>query len=237
MATSNPTGVEAIFFDAAIRPGNSGSPVVNGEGKVLGLACFTYLESSSPTVTMEDMAGGTNQYLAQRIVDSIINSNSDYTQKGYLGLGRWAPCIGRNLSSLRNAYPSFRPNTISQARGIIIQSLDTSGAGSGRRVHRASPTPLQVDDVILSAQLSGQPSTLIKLGVYDQEYHISRLTWFSPPGTVLIIEVIRPATRSIFRTNVVLDSYPKSQDRLFTNAVAKPIDSLPELAQQISFFD
>jgi S1-C subfamily serine protease len=223
ITTFNPLATEALFFQTPIRPGNSGSPIFDRRGEVIGIASYNYTEKSGSN--MEDMSGGTNQVIAEFVTDLII---SNYVgtpvnyQKGYLGIDAWAPCIGINLRNLRVTYPNFKSSNTGKPSGMIIQSVDKSGAGQDRRVHNAS-IPLLVNDVILSAQLRNQPSSKIDIGVYDDQYHPSRLMWHNVDGTILTLEVIRPSSGVSFLTDVILDSYPYKKDVVFSGANVKPI--------------
>lgn len=227
IATSNPLAPEGIFFDAPIHPGNSGSPVFDSIGKVIGMACYSYTSSTGNggIISLEDMAGGTCQYIMQHVTNSIISTGSDYdgNKKGYLGLGSWTPCIGVELYNLRVNNPAF--SLIGEANGLVVKSLDIIGGVSGRRAHQAT-IPILVNDVLLEIQVKNQDNTKIKLGVYDDQYHIGRMTWLHPPGTILTLTVIRPSTGQTFTTDLTLDVYPDQKDVVFSSSNFKSIDTL-----------
>ena len=176
------------------------------------------------------MAGGTCQYIMKHVTDYIISNGTNYggNQKGYLGLGSWTPCIGAELYNLRVSNPAF--TSIGQVNGLIVKSLDTTGGTSGRRVHQAT-VPIVANDVLLDVQVKNQSGSKIKLGVYDQQYHIGRVTWLHPPGTVLTLTVVRPSTGQTFTTDVTLDSYPNQKDVVFSSSNFKPIDTMPATAK------
>jgi hypothetical protein len=225
MATSNSLATEATFFQTPIRPGNSGSPLFDRNGEVIGIASYSYLENG--TVQMEDMGGGTNQVIAEPVVNSILTNYVGVPiiyEKGYLGISSWAPCIGVELWAQRVVNSSFRPVNVGRPCGMIINEIDDVGTTPGQRVQNAT-IPLQISDVILSAQLAGSPETKIEIGVYDMQYHISRLTWPNAQGAVLTLEVIRPSTGVTFLSDVTLDFYPASLDLPLSTANVKPIEN------------
>ena len=227
IATSNPLAPEGIFFDTPIHPGNSGSPVFGSTGKVIGMACYSYTSSTGNggIISLEDMAGGTCQYIMQHVTDSIISTGSDYdgNKKGYLGLGSWTPCIGVELYNLKVNNPAF--SLIGEANGLVVKSLDIIDGVSGRRAHQAT-IPILVNDVLLEIQVKNQDNTKIKLGVYDDQYHIGRMTWLHPPGAILTLTVIRPSTGQTFTTDLTLDIYPDQKDVVFSSSNFKSIDTL-----------
>jgi hypothetical protein len=113
---------------------------------------------------------------------------------------------------------------------MIIRSLNQIGTTPGTRAHNAT-IPLKVDDVILWAQVKDVPTSRINVGVYDNEYHISRLTWPYGLGTTLTLGVIRPATGMNFQTNVALDILPANKDIQFTGSNISPI---PHIAIEVN---
>ena len=232
IATSNPLAPEGIFFDCPIHPGNSGSPVFDAVGRVIGIACYSYTSSTGNggIISLEDMAGGTCQYITKHVTDYIVSNGTDYggSQKGYLGLSSWAPCIGVELYNLRVNNPAF--TSIGQVNGLVVKSLDTTGGTPGRRAHQAT-IPILVNDVLLEIQIKNQNGSKIKLGVYDQQYHIGRITWLNPPGTILTLTVIRPSTGQTFTTDIILDNYPNQKDVVFSSSNFKSIDTMPETAK------
>ncbi len=227
IATQSPLPIECIFYQTPSRPGNSGSPIYDATGRVIGINSFVYTVKG---VAMEDMAGGSSQYMAEPIVDEIIAKGKDYNKKGYLGVDKWVPCIGMTLLSLREAFPKFRPTRQARPNGMVILALDEGGSGG---VSKAKPTPLTLYDIILSAEIKGQPGSKTDIGVYENQFHISRLTWFAGKGATLVLTVLRPASGVVFSSDVVLLGYPAAKDKPFGNSTVQPIGTYPEKAHKL----
>jgi len=66
--------IELISSDAQIASGNSGSPVVDDMGHVIGILSFSFGDSDS-------LSAGASQYIMEYIVNNIIESDTDYIGK------------------------------------------------------------------------------------------------------------------------------------------------------------
>ena len=81
---------ESILTDSSISSGNSGSPILDSNGLVIGILSFGYGGN------IDDLNGGPAQYVVQPIVERIINgmgkesewtdSKGNYSKKGFLGI-------------------------------------------------------------------------------------------------------------------------------------------------------
>lgn len=63
--------IELISTDAAVYGGNSGSPILNKYGKVIGIISFSLGDGNS-------LSAGASQYIMEHVVNKIIDTKSDY---------------------------------------------------------------------------------------------------------------------------------------------------------------
>lgn len=134
---------DAIHIDAPGIAGNSGSPIVNVEGSVIGLYVFG-------RTSQETFNGGPNlNTLVQSL--HILKTLSDNKSKKYLGIN-W---------SFPNAYEfatSYTDTSSFPNQGIKITVIDTT--------HSPFHPHLQVGDLLLSVTINGQK---VEVGVLPHQ--------------------------------------------------------------------
>lgn len=185
--------IESISFSAPIESGNSGGPVISDTFSVIGLSNWTLSSGSSTS------GGGVNSYIASRVVASIIATDADYV-KSYAGCLSSSVVAGMQLERLRVDYPGF----IGTPNGLVIKSLDSMGLSTAGAL---------VDDIII--QVNG-----VDIGVYEDEYSPTRVTWFESPGTTIPFTMVRPSdlTGAEFTINVTLSAFPSTLDVVLCNS-------------------
>lgn len=131
---------ECMFVDAATIGGNSGSPIMNTDGDVIGLLTFGFSGYST-------LGGGPN-------LNSLNSSLSVLTQfrhnkeKKYLGLS-WGSFYPWSIFSLKSTNPSLTTSTA----GLKIYGVDVNSPFYG---------VLSTNDIVLSAKVYNAQNELIK---------------------------------------------------------------------------
>jgi len=199
---------ETMLISAPTWSGNSGSPILNSQGLVIGMVCFIFgLEEQ----TSSTLVGGSTQYMLQNIVKKIIKNNGDYITKGYMGIQYFVPVSDLALIFLRNMYPNFLAGVNDILKGLMILNVEEPAI--------TATTPLQTYDIITRIKsLSGNRE--FNLGCFDKQYHPSRLTWFLSAGDQVELTVTRPSTNTVFTTTITLITYPPIYDFPFSGAVS-----------------
>lgn len=199
--TSNGGSVESIYASVPIAPGNSGGPYLNAEGLVIGLANWVVTRNGQD---LNNFSGGLNCYMASRIVPRLLSSTNN---KGYLGLADLTVLSGPILMNLRTVYPAFNNSGYDKVQGIYVVELDTENIDISNS--RCSNAGIEVGDIILSINDTN-------LGVFDNEYSPTRVSWFITPGDTVTMNVVRPSTVQLLTFNVILDTFPVDRDYVFT---------------------
>ena len=209
---------EQMLVDTPGYKGNSGSPILDKRGKIIGVFCSVAVDPSTG-IAVDNLGGGASQFIAEFVTRRIIATQQDYRQKGYLGANLLLINSNSLLSFLRLTNPAFAPTDIGRPKGLLIQSLDNIGTTPGRRLVNAIPDPLQPNDIMLSARIGTKQ---IDLGIFDNQFHISRLTWLHPPGTIIHVTFIRPSDGITRTSQVILDAYPIAKDVVSSTAAGTP---------------
>ena len=190
-----PIAVESILTSVSSYSGNSGSPIVNQHGKVLGILTFGIQGDANADVST--LTGGPSQRIAQRVVDDMITMQHDYDQKGYLGVETWYPVNAFDIVQLGLLGSGFTTKGIRLGNVIPGDALDLAH--------------LQTDDII--TQCNG-----LVLGDLEGQTNITTVTWFKTAGETVDIQYIRPPSTTLIGTFATLDLYPESVDEpLFGN--------------------
>ena len=66
--------IEYLSTDASIYSGNSGSPILDINGKILGIISFTIGDGNT-------LGAGASQFIMEYVVNKIIDNQSDYVGK------------------------------------------------------------------------------------------------------------------------------------------------------------
>jgi S1-C subfamily serine protease len=198
--------VECCFFDASIYGGNSGGPLVDSLGNVLGISTFS---NGSPT-DAPTMGGGPAQYIAERVVNKIISSNSDYV-KGYLG---W---VLFPLTIARRSYPQLNTDTTASTNGQLVLDLRT-------------PCVPGMAQWSIITHIDG-----IEVSVFSSrnKEQISNVTWFKLPGDTVAMTYRDAADNFATKTTTfTLDTFPVGYEFPLHNYQSSPLTSGPSLLIQ-----
>jgi S1-C subfamily serine protease len=184
-----PAPLESILTSISSYSGQSGSPIVNEYGKVIGVLTFGVQGDANADVST--LTGGPSQRVAEHIVSTMINDLDDYTIKGYLGTEFWYPVNAYDIVTLGLIGSGF--NT----RGIVLGNVI-----AGEALDNAN---LTVNDIITKIDN-------YVVGDLDNQTHLSTATWFKTAGETVDIEYIRPPSISVYSTIATLGLYPVSAD-------------------------
>lgn len=185
--------IESMLISASAWSGNSGSPIINRLGKVIGMVGYSIDNAST-------MIGGPTQFMMEEIINRIISSNSNYITKGYLGIKTFSPITDAEMANLRVQNQQFLNGNNDILKGIVVKSTDQN---------MMSQIPLLVNDIITEIHNPITNKSLI-LGNLTNQYHFSRMTWFMQPGQQVTLKIVRPSTNTIFSTSVTLLQYPEN---------------------------
>ena len=199
--------VESMYCSAPIAGGNSGSPILDARGDVIGMSCWV---SNSRGAPLENFVGGANQTMLARIVERLRSSAPEHI--GYLGVSSACLVAGVTLSSLRDKFPEFAYGGNDKPTGIYFKALDgvTQSAIPGSRLVHAG---VKAGDILLS--IDG-----ISVGAFDEEYSPTRITWFAEPGSDLSCTLLRPSENRTFMATVTVDDRPHALRYVFTGGNA-----------------
>nr|MDD3720561.1 trypsin-like peptidase domain-containing protein [Candidatus Gracilibacteria bacterium] len=147
--------------DAAINPGNSGGPLINLEGKVIGIN--TAIVSGAEGL-------GFSIPLTQNRIDYMLRSIQTYgaIKKPFLGINYIinSPGIQKELGLKVNygAYISETPNSVVQGSGA-----DKAGLKAGDTILEADGEKINLDNTLSSIIQTKIPGDTIKLKVMNKK--------------------------------------------------------------------
>jgi Trypsin-like peptidase domain len=227
--------VETMLISAPAWSGNSGSPILNKNGKVIGMICFTFREAINlfnitipfVTVAATTMAGGVTQFMMEQIVNLIICSGSDYTEKGFLGIREFTTISDYVLASLRLDYPDFLCGDKDVLKGIVVENPVDIGVIAARAAFYGDPyspptVELLPDDIITKIKDLDTCKELC-LGNLDRQYHPTRMTWFKKPGDQVEITFVRPSNNTTYTSIITLGRYPPRGDRPLGSVISHEV--------------
>jgi len=202
---------EQIHIDADTMGGNSGSPILNAEGDVIGILNFGL-------AGQETFNGGTASSIMRVVIDRMLQDHAngtnlwtsgthrDYNLKGYLGL-QWDPV--QNSHIIHHSGASGLDHTVFNHRGVVVQALDANG---GLGVYNAAVAPgEQINahttdgDWILS--IDGHD-----LGYLDNLIAPGTVTWHKKAGETVTIEWLQHSTQTIKTAVITLAAFPVTED-------------------------
>lgn len=191
LPTARSGSIESIAFSCPIAPGNSGGPVLDSNGQVIGLSTFIF-------DGYESFGGGINSYMASRIVPRLMSGTNN---KGYLGISDSTILGSSQLETLRQAYPAFKASNYDVIKGLVVLGTEAGAAVAG----------IQVNDIIVA--INGT-----QIGPFSNQFSPTRVTWFVEPGNVVTVDTIRPSSASPITRTVTMSSFPSIRDIVFTTA-------------------
>jgi serine protease Do len=204
--------------DAAINPGNSGGPLINLEGKVIGINAA--IKSRSGGFQGVGMAIASN--LAQNVMEQLLENG--VVHRGYLGV---------QIKDIADAEVAARLGMAKDQVGVLVSRVfaDTPGAKAG----------LKNGDVIL--RLAGQPVPDGK----ELQSIVARLA-VGKPAEVAILRDGQPQTLRVTIEEQPQDygtvqaPAPRAPGRARESVVigrvgVEAVDLTPELAEDLGFKD
>lgn len=221
----NYNATENVLLSVPTFGGNSGSPIINDKCQVIGQLQF------GPS-NIETLGGGTSARFLKPVAEAMIQSGSDYTQKGYLGFYPWWPMTAANAKGV-----ALDPSAV-QLSGIIV----TVNSGSPGLTPVSGPAlPLSTlsfpfgfcdlslnSDLVVITEIDG-------VHVGNDKNHLSAVTWFKSPGQTVTLKWYAPPSTTLRTTVVTLAAYPASEDgfagatSLTSATSAHPLVPLPPM--------
>jgi S1-C subfamily serine protease len=208
---------ESMLISAPAWSGNSGSPILDENGNVIGIVCYSY---SSENEFSSTMVGGATQYMMEKIVKKIIETGENNTTKGYIGIKSFTTISDTILIILRQMFPDFNIGELDILKGLVVLDVEEPASNS--------TNPIKPLDIITEIR-DPIKNKKLNLGCLDDQYHFSRISWFQKIGYPVEITVVRPLDNSTFNTVITVAQYPSEFDNLFglsKNNTHKTIKSL-----------
>ena len=209
--------VEAMFITAPTFQGNSGSPILDKEGKVIGLLTFGFLLNVQPSsdlvVASETLSGGISQHILEPIVKALTQESNPHKnettnppsyEKGYLGM----VSMPVNINVL-SVIPNYH-----EAKGFFILGLEATGPAAA-----AIPVGLSAGDILLS--FDG-----FDLGIFSGQVPPTSISWLKLPGQTISVQFL-DASNGYTMTNTVLTlgKMPPHYDKPFGVLMAEHLKS------------
>ena len=239
--------VESVLVDASIMPFNSGSCLLDEQGKVIGMGSFALITSlissgfppEAFAAVAENMGGGPSQFMMQPVVETLIcavkgNPNlhvrlfKDFNNiygyvKGYLGI-IWSVRDPSDLFTIFNLSCTQEsklpdPNQYKEIIGIIVLALD--GDPNCPQVP-SSGTPSPLLGVVEVGDLITHIND-IPLGNIPPQIAPSLITWNLLPGNSVKI-TFRKQSESYnipHTATVTLGTFPPQFDYPQSNFTSK----------------
>lgn len=201
--TTHSGSIESMYMSAPTTSGNSGGPVLVVSGRCIGLSNWV-ATLDDPPQQLSNFSGGVNAYMASRIVPRLLNNTNN---RGYLGLSDIDVVAGVPLLELRNTYPLFVASGFDIPRGVLVLGFDTENLIIPNS--RCFNSGMQVGDIIVSI-------SDVNIGVFDNQFSPTRVSWFTNPGTTVNVVTIRPSDGTLHTFQVLLDEFPPGRDEPLT---------------------
>ena len=202
--------VELMLVDAPARPGNSGSPIVNADGKVVGIFTHSYGQytnvvgiTGSAIVgrffnASESLGGGCASYIMQESVFKIIAAQASFKDKGWFD----ESCFLRDItvSEAQSIFPGGFVGSIAYGQGCSL-------SGS----------------LIEGARFPGE-SKYTCLGWSPGCICLGSFTWFLTPGTEVELLVRTSTGRNSIK--VKIQNFPSALDTVWGSYVSSKDEEL-----------
>jgi len=192
-----------VLITSPAYQGNSGSPIVNSKGDVVGLLTFVYYSKEQ---TYEGIGGGPSNEIVEHVVQKIVEGDKTKTKyfdkeskkyiKGYLGVG-----------TSRMVWFSDMPNIINKYNFPEARPIGFRGKSSGVKTTEFSKN-IKSTDII--TKING-----VSIGALPGQKAPGSILWKMLPGeTVHIDYYTLEGEKYIKKTNVpiVLENYPEELD-------------------------
>lgn len=172
--------IELISYDLLVYANNSGCPILNSQGKVIGICSYTYnnVTTGDP---LAGFGGGCGSYMMKPIVYNLIDGrhssriNHEYYQyqKPYFG--------DTEFVLLTSDYILYHYPDNYKHLDVVGFVLNTLGNNPFKRAG------LRQGDII--TQIRNKQGVWVKLGAYDDYYAIGSVLWEYNPKYKPCVEI------------------------------------------------
>lgn len=215
--------VETITIDSAITCGNSGSPILNDCGRVIGMITFSS--------KLDDFSGGPAQKILQRVVCRIIKGKSTQVMvdvlgnfkryiKGYMGLKYHVVSAfdmnnllspdGCNITNLNSFTGPVKDAKL--IKGMAIEGVDgTTGCQNNSGTNSPFLGTIAVGDIVTDIFREF-------IGTLKEQINPTNKTWFLNHVSKPVTLTYRKASEYFANEHKVtafLATFPESRDRSY----------------------
>jgi len=194
---------ECLFVDAPTTEGNSGSPIFNKDGLVIGMLTFGYVSHGS------SLGGGPGSTVINHVVNSLIDGTTNTASVTFGGqtyrkyLKGWLGSNGFHGTTAYDIFTKYSPLPSINMSGMVIDSI--------------SSTPLSTSTIVVGDIITHLDGT--EIGINPGLKAAGNVLWYKSPGISVTVKYLHPPSTTSNTVTLTLNTYPNSLDKPLANGV------------------
>jgi serine protease Do len=212
---ASPTGyTNFIQTDAAVNPGNSGGPLVNAEGKLVGMNVAI---ATAPSRSGEGQNSGISFAIPLTTIDRVVEQivSGAVVTRGYLGIFYPLDDEANQLALNQSGY---------QGRGVVVTRVEADSPASKSNIH-VGDVILKIDDnpvtsgaILRSFVGNKAPGDKAKVEIWREGKTLTETVTLSR----LITEEDKRSAARVLISWGITDIAPTNDGRVFVSDVQMP---------------